>query len=320
MSKVTLGAANVEIRHDKVENLKKFDAIIDEASEQGVDLLVLPEVGLQGYADFAFPLGSAECAEQKKYYFKEAETIPGPSTEHIRKRLAGSQMIVQLGMAEWGKNGDRIYNSTALIGSGGVMGVYRKTHNQFEFPYFCAGESVDAIETPFGMIGSIICYDLCFPELARAYAIQGADIMLMSTAWPMKGHDRPTDYHGWAMDVSAQANAFFNQCWLVISNHCEKGVYSQGVDYYGGSQIVDPFGKVVEYIADEEGLITHRADLNAAVLESRTEGFFGLNLLQDRRPELYRAISERPEAFERDVLRHSRDRGTTVDDSEMGDS
>lgn len=318
MSSVTLGAANLKICHDKRENLRKFDAVIEEAVAMGVDLLVLPEVGLQGYADFAFSLGSPECAEQKKYYFKEAETIPGPSTNHIQKALAGSRMMVQLGMAEWGQNGNRIYNSTVLIGSDGVIGTYRKTHNQFEFPYFCAGESMNAIETPAGKVGSIICYDLCFPELVREYALQGVNIMLMSTAWPMKGHDRPTDYHGWAMDVSAQANAFFNQCWLVISNHCEKGVYSQGVDYYGGSQIVDPFGKVVEYLADEEGLITHTANLGDLVLKSRTEGFFGLNLLQDRRPELYRRIAESRDEFDQNAAVQAGDRRGAADSEAFG--
>jgi predicted amidohydrolase len=94
------------------------------------------------------------------------------------------------------------------------------------------------------------------------------------------------------MDLGAQANAFFNQMWLVCSNHCEKGVYSQGLDYYGGTQIVDPYGKVVEYLADEEGLVVHRADLRQTMLTSRTEGFFGLNLLQDRRPEHYGAVVE----------------------------
>jgi predicted amidohydrolase len=199
-------------------------------------------------------------------------------------------MHVQLGMAESTLHGNAIFNSTALISPDGVVNVYRKMHNQFEFPYFGAGEDATVCDTPFARLGSIICYDLCFPELLRAYALQGANVVLMSTAWPMRGHDRGDDYHGWSMDLAAQANAFFNQMWLVVSNHCEKGVYSETVDYYGGSQIVDPFGKVVAYLGDEEGLVVHEADLRQTVLESRTKGFFGLNLLQDRRPEHYRLL------------------------------
>jgi predicted amidohydrolase len=276
--------------HDKRQNLRRFLELIEEAASQRVDLLVLPEVGLQGYADFAFAPGSEERADQKQYYFREAEPIPGPATEAIRAAAQRHGMYVQLGLAESTLHGNAIFNSTALISPEGVVGVYRKIHNQFEFPYFCAGEDATTSDTPFARVGSVICYDLCFPELLRAYALQGADVVLMSTAWPMRGHDRTDDYHGWSMDLAAQANAFFNQMWLVISNHCEKGVYSESLDYYGGSQIVDPYGKVVAYLGDEEGLVVHRAELREKVLESRTKGFFGLNLLQDRRPEHYRAL------------------------------
>ncbi|MET0743282.1 MAG: carbon-nitrogen hydrolase family protein, partial [Microvirga sp.] len=179
---------------------------------------------------------------------------------------------------------------TVLIGPDGVIGVYRKVHNTFEFPYFAPGEGTPVFDTAIGRVASIICYDLCFPELVRSFALRGAHVILMSNAWPMKGHDRADDYHGYAMDLSAKANAFFNQSWLVIANHCETGTYSQAIDYYGGSQIVDPYGKVVAYRAQDEGLVTHRADLDGRVLDSRTSGFFGLNLLQDRRPEHYGAL------------------------------
>jgi predicted amidohydrolase len=141
-------------------------------------------------------------------------------------------------------------------------------------------------------VGSLICYDLAFPEMMRVLALKGATLALKSTAWPMKGHDRGNDYHGEMMDLSARSNAFFNQMWLVVSNHCEKGAYSGGIDYWGNSQIVDPYGHVVALIEDEEGLVVHTADLDETTLMSRTEGFFGLNLIQDRRPELYREIAD----------------------------
>lgn len=287
MTETTLAAANIKIRHDKAHNLKRFLEVIEEAAEHKADVLVLPEVGLQGYADFAFGLGSKECAEQKQYYFRESEPISGPSTEAIIAAARKHDMYVQFGLAERALHGNVVFNSTALVGPEGLVGVFRKIHNQFEFPYFSPGEEIEVFKTRFGTVGSIICYDLCFPELLRALTLKGADLILMSTAWPMKGHDRETDYHGWAMDISTQSNAFFNQSWLVVSNHCETGVYSQGVDYYGGSQIVDPFGKVVAYKGQEEGLVLHTADLHEVTMRSRSEGFFGLNLVQDRRPEHY---------------------------------
>ncbi|PZR70334.1 MAG: hypothetical protein DLM66_04030 [Candidatus Dormiibacter spiritus] len=291
-TEVVLAAANVRITHDKAQNLRRFLELIDEAAAERVDVLVLPEMGLQGYADFALAPGTAGRAKQKQYYFREAEPIPGPSTETIRRAAERHGMYVQMGMAETALHGNAIFNSVAMIAPAGVVGVYRKMHNQFEFPYFCPGEESPTFDTPHGRFGALICYDLCFPELIRTYALKGADVVLMSTAWPMKGHNRADDYHGWSMDLAAQANAFFNQMWLVVSNHCEKGVYSEGLDYYGGSQIVDPYGKVVAYLGQDEGLVVHGADLRRTTLTSRTEGFFGLNLLQDRRPEHYPALVE----------------------------
>lgn len=291
MAETTLAAANVRIVHEKSSNLRRFLELVEEAATQRVDVLVLPEMGLQGYADFAFAQGSPEASEQKQYYEREAETIPGPSTEIIRQAIERHGMHVQLGLAESALHGNVIYNSTALIGPAGVVGVYRKMHNPFEWNYFGAGEDTPVFDLPAGRTASMICYDLLFPELIRAYALGGADMVLMSTAWPMKGHDRGDDFQGWAMDLAATANALFNQLWLVISNHCEKHVYSQHLDYYGGTQIVNPLGKVVAYLGDEEGLALHTADLRKTVVEARTAGLGGgNNLLRDRRPEHYGAL------------------------------
>ena len=292
MTETTLAAANLRIAHDKRQNMRRFLEVIDEAAARGADMLVLPEMGLQGYADFAFGLGLQEMAEQKQYFFREAEPIPGPATERIAEAARRHGMFIQVGLAEAALHGNVIFNSVALVGPAGLVGVYRKIHNHFEFPYFAPGEDTAVFQTPFATVGSLICYDLCFPELVRSHCLRGAGLILMSTAWPMKGHDRDDDYHGWAMDLAAQSNCFFNQCWMVVSNHCETAAYSQQVDYWGGSQIVDPYGKVVGYLKNEEGLVVHTADLAATMLRSRTGGFFGLNLLQDRRPEHYAQVTD----------------------------
>jgi predicted amidohydrolase len=115
----------------------------------------------------------------------------------------------------------------------------------------------------------------------------------MSTAWPMKGTDPGSDYYGASMDLCCRANAFFNRMWLVASNHCEAGAYSTGVSYWGHSQIVDPHGNVVAAAGQEESLVLHTADLDAEVLRARTETFFGVNLLADRRPQHYGPVSDR---------------------------
>ena len=284
----TIAAANVAIVHDKQANLRRFEELIEDAHGQGVDFLVLPEVGLQGYADLGFLQGTRESAEIKQYYAREAETIPGPSTERLAALCARTGVTVQLGLAESALDGNVIYNSVAVIGPEGLIGSYRKIHNHFEYPYFSPANDPVTVELGFARAGLMICWDYAFPELGRIYGLRGADLISVSTAWPMASRDPASDYHGFAMDLALQSQALFNQAWVIASNHCEQGAYHDGQTfYYGCSQIVDPFGRVVAKAGQSEGLVLHTADLRGEVLRARTEGLFGKNFLQDRRPETY---------------------------------
>lgn len=302
MSVVKFAAANVRITHDKQRNLTRMLEMVEEAASVGVSLLVFPEIALQGYGGFAYTYGDVNMTRWKQYYMREAETIPGPSTEILCQAAKQHGMFIQYGLAERALHGHVLFNATALVGPTGLVGSYRKIHGQCEYPFFAPGEDQSTIDTPLGRLASIICYDLCFPELVRSYALQGADVVLMSTAWPMSipspmsssAHERSHDESGRIMDLMAQSNAFCNHSWLVISNHCEKDPESPHYHYYGGSQIVDPFGKVVAYLAEDEGLATHEADIKGEAQRARTENWVGMNvsLLQDRRPEHYGLLTD----------------------------
>ncbi len=289
-----VGVANMKVTHDVNENLRKIEELVASAHDEGAQLLVLPEVALQGYADFAFPTGSKEAGEQLRYYLRTAETIPGPATERLADLARRTRMTLQFGLAERDHATTKVFNAVAVVDAHGLRGSYRKVHNQFEHPYFAPGGGLRPIPTEHGMIGPAICYDVAFPELARGYALRGVRLITMSTAWPMKGHDRHTDYHGRMMDLCCRANAFFNQVALVCSNHCETGAYSQGVDYYGNSQIVAPTGDVIGVVGPEEGVLVREIDLDGSVETARTEEFFGLSLLADRRPECYQGADPGP--------------------------
>jgi predicted amidohydrolase len=195
-----------------------------------------------------------------------------------------AQAVVQFGLAEIDAQTNTLYNSIAVVDSRGLCGVYRKLHNEFERPYFASGDDLTPIATELGILGPMICYDAVFPEVARAYAIAGVEILTVSTAWPMQAHDRTSDYYGKMMDLCCTSNAFFNQIPLACSNHCESGVYSQRLDYYGRSQIVDATGTVVAASDGEECIITH----DIAIGQAETKyAFFGHDLLADRRPDCY---------------------------------
>ncbi len=294
MSEVRVAVSNMKVGRGREANHPKITAAIAEAIREHANVLVLPEMCLQGYADFSFAFASPEYTEQKLFYESEGEPIPGPTTELIQDALRGTSLMVQFGLAESCDYGNSIYNSVALVTADRIIGRYRKTHNQPEWPYFDPGQALPVFDTPIGRVGALICYDICFPEAVRALASQGAELILMSTAWPMKGHDRETDYYGSRMELAIHANAFFNQLWIAVSNHCEQNVYRDGIDYYGGSQIVGPRGDAVVDSALEEEILLAEFDIHRVVRETRARDFFGVNLLRDRRPALYESVTASP--------------------------
>lgn len=291
MASITLGTTSLCWSRDKSRNFDKILEMIVEAGEEGVDVLVFPEMAVQGYLTLGASRGDEAAIAQQEYYYATAETIPGETTELIAERAAEFGMYIQVGIAERSLHGNVLLNSVALIGPDGLVGVYRKAHNQFEFPYFLPGNEIGTWTLPFGETASSICYDLAMPEVARVQALMGAESILNSTAWPGGGLQSDPNYNSWALDMAAQSTAFFNQIWVVVSNFCGPTDSDQS-DFCGRSQIVDPFGHVVARIDSGEGLAVHTADLSAVVRNSRTRGFCGVNFLQDRRPELYGPIGD----------------------------
>jgi predicted amidohydrolase len=297
----TLGAVSMHCSHDYASNWKKYREFIEEAAGRGVDFLVFPEVSLQGYFWSTPGVGSPEMSEQLRYFRRVAEPIPGPTTSLLEEYAARYNMIIQAGMAERSLDGNVIYNSAVLIGPTGVIGVFRKLHNQFEWPIFGPGDHLSVFPTSVGKVGMFICYDLCFPEITRAFALQGATIASLTTAWPMKGEDPDTDYYGYCYDLMSRAGAFANQMWMVCSNQVKRPPEPGCPNYYGHSRIIAPTGKIVADSGYTEGLVTATVDLQEDMERARTLDFFGLNLLQDRRPEFYGLLADKTIYYQPEV-------------------
>jgi predicted amidohydrolase len=287
MTAVTIAAVNMTVTSNKAQNLARVVSYIEEAAAKGARLIVFPEACLQGYIDRSPPLGSSEQAKIKRALIESAEAIPGPGTEALALACARTGVVAQVGMLEHEPNTDTLYNSVAVIGPTGLLGRYRKTHNQYEFPYFRSGDRLCVIETPVGRLGPVICSDMDFPEVFRTLTTRGAELITGSAAWPMKGASREFDYYGWCLEIAAASGALFNQTWCVVSNQCTAGAYDGKIDYYGHSRIVGPDGLVLAEAGWEEGLVLATADIRQQILEARTERYFGLNLLESTRPELY---------------------------------
>ena len=255
-------------------NLDACLARLEEAAAAGCSLVVLPECATSGYM-FA--------SEEEAAW--AAEPVPGPSVEAFEQACARLDLHCVAGLLE--RDGDRLRNTAVLVGPEGLVGRYRKTHlpylgvDRFVAP---GDEPPEIFETPLGRIGIEICYDLRFPELTRAMALRGAEIVVHPTNWPAAV--RPL------ADFLTRARAAENRVFLLTANRVGR---ERGTEFFGRSQVVDPLGtRLAEAGEEREELVTAEIDPAEAREKDRVivPGEYELHLFADRRPELYGALVE----------------------------
>ena len=275
------------VQHDKAANLRRIRDFIDEAASKRVDLLVFPEMCVQGYLRHWRDAGyqSPIVLEQIDYYLETAEPVPGPTVEMIAALARTHSMYIQFGMAEINQPGTIMHNAAVLVGPDGLVGVFRKVHAAFERPLFKPGNAFSVFETRLGRIGPLICADLDYPETLRCIAIGGASLATMSTAYPMASSegDPESDYQTYLYRIEATAQAAMNQLWILQSNQVGRSDAPGSARYFGNSRIVSPWGKVVAECHYAEALVTATVDLAGEVRAVRRRH----NRLADRRPEVY---------------------------------
>jgi N-carbamoylputrescine amidase len=192
-------------------------------------------------------------------------------------------------------DGGNYYNSLVVIDTDGRVGdLYRKSHipeglGYEEKYFFTPGDTGFVVwETQFGIIGAAICWDQWFPECARSLALQGAEMLLYPTAIGNEPHDPTYDSSGHWRRVM-QGHAAANMVPVIAANRV--GVESNSdteMNFYGSSFIVDATGAVVASAPrEEEAVILAEFDLDAIRQQRQKWGLF-----RDRRPDLYRNISD----------------------------
>ncbi len=179
----------------------------------------------------------------------------------------------------------RIYNTALVTGPDGILGRYRKTH----LPHLgidrfinSGEELLPPLKTPIGRVGTLICYDLRFPEPCRSLALMGAQIVLISTTWPSAATLYP--------DFVARTRAAENGVYLVASNRIGD---ERGALYLGHSLIIGPDGEVLAQAGGEEETILY-ADIDPSLSDQKQRVFiageYELDIFNDRRPKLYGEI------------------------------
>lgn len=228
----TVGIAQIKPRlGDVVHNLSLYEESVRQARERKVDLLIFPELSLTGYVlrDLVSSVGLERTA---------------PEIE----RLASLSRDVALvaGLVEEA-NGGLFYNTGMFFQDGKLCNVHRKvylpTYGMFdEQRYFARGNSIRAFDTPFGRIATLICEDLWHPSTAIIAALDGATVLLCPSASPLRGVSEGAD-----VDDNARywelLNRFYASTLGIFMVYANRVGFEDGIGFWGGSEIVDPFGE-----------------------------------------------------------------------------
>ena len=245
-----------------------------EAVEAECDLIVFPECLMTPFE--STPEGFRAAAEKQG----------GPFCQAVDALAARYGLWIVYTMNERNENPARQpYNTARIVDSEGVCrGFYRKTHlfdaqGKRESDRVSAGDELFApIDTPFGRIGLSICYDLRFPEVARAAAVAGCDILINPAAWvagPLKAE------HWQAL---LRARAIENGMYVVgVGRVDPAGTPMRQRRFVGNSCVVDPFG----IIHESGGFFDEELVLDEINLVNVREARAFIPVFEHRRPELY---------------------------------
>jgi predicted amidohydrolase len=238
---------------DKVHNLDAATRWVRRARELGASLVGLPE-------NFSFMGPERERAAA-------AEPLDGPTASRFQQLARELGVVLLMGsLPETGAPGGKLYNTSLLFGpTGERLAVYRKIHlfdvdvgdgaTYRESAAIAPGSEVVSAATPLGRVGLSICYDLRFPELYRALADQGAELLTVPAAFTLA-----TGKDHW--EVLLRARAIENQAYVLAP--AQVGHHGENRQTYGNAMVVDPWGVVTARASDGEGLAM--AELNLELL------------------------------------------------------
>ncbi len=270
MGNFQIAVCQMEVLESKEKNLEKAQNLICEASSNGADIVVLPEM--------------FNCPYNNNFFPQYAEEFSGITTKLLSK-LAKEQKIYIIGGSIPEREGEKIYNTSYIFDRNGeLLNRHRKVHlfdvdikdgiKFKESDILDSGNNVTVIETEFCKIGIAICYDMRFPELMKLMALKGAEIIIVPAAFNMT--TGPAHWH-----YLSKVRALDNQVYFVTASP-SRNLDSSYVAY-GHSLIIDPWGNIISEAGIEEEIIYGYIDLER-VKKIRQE----LPLLKHMRTDIYK--------------------------------
>lgn len=269
------------LKDDLDHNIEKHIHFVEETAKTGCHLVMFPELSV-----------TAHYGDEKALQF--AEPADGNIFQIMHEQASKHNIIISYGFCEIAHGAH--YNSQALVGPTGLIGIQRKAHaSKDEYFFFRMGRSLDVFDLGFCKIGTLICYDTNFAEAWRVLALKGAEVILLPHA----------SRSGWGKHIPAEeqreslkrrqadapgANGVHTRENAVFS------VYSNQVDFNGhsthggGAYILGPTGRLL--VKSEPSLedLWISVELDAKLLQKARQGTHCA--LKMRRPEIYGELTK----------------------------
>ena len=279
-----VGLVQMRCNPDPDANLDSAVRGIESAAARGATIVCLPELFRTQYF----------CQREDPAVFDLAEPIPGPSTAALARVAAARGVVIVASLFE--KRTEGVFHNTAIVldANGSLAGVYRKMHIPddplyYEKYYFAPGDvGFRTFATSAGQIGTLVCWDQWFPEAARLTALRGAEILFYPTAigWHPSEKERYGTAQVSAWETVQRSHAIANGVFVAAVNRVGS---EGGLEFWGGSFLCDPLGRVVAR-AGSEGEEVLVADCDWRLIgETRRNWPF----LRDRRIDAYDGLLKR---------------------------
>jgi len=276
MQRVSSLIALVQMKssEDKEENLKLSLNFIKEASKKNADLICFPEFQM------AFSPGN----QSAKQLVKLSESVNGGNFVFTLCSAAKRNKINVIATIyerytnnNNAKYKNRVFDTAIMINNKGIIrSVYRKVHLYDALGFkesvkMMAGDTIEKpVKTSAGNLGLMICYDVRFPEISRILTVEGANILVVPSAWV---HGIMKEEHWQTM---LKARAIENGSYVIAPDQV-------GNIFSGRSMVVDPFGISLLDMGNREGMEVIEID------KSRIQKVRELlPLLKNRRTDVYK--------------------------------
>lgn len=263
---------------DLQKTMKKTIELTREAAATGAKLIVFPESFIPCYPrglTFGMVVGNRTEKGRQDYqrYHDNAVAVPGPEVDRLGELTKELDVYLSIGVTE--KNGEgldgTLHCSNLFFGPEGYLGRHRKLKPTGAERVIWGeddGSTLTVVDTPYGKMGSLICWENYMPLARMAMYLKGVNLYIVPTA------DQRETYQATLRHI-----AFEGRCFVIMSNqYVEKSMYPTDLNYYedlkdqpevmcrGGSCIISPYGEyLAEPLFDKPGIITAELDLEQVV-------------------------------------------------------